>query len=120
MEPKAAQGIADHYLKDLRFALHSKRVMMTAFDYKLRYLYGKCVENGELIPSDVMSTRCYYLCDLEKLLHNICAGDILRETMACFKKIYDHTKKSKDTQLVEIISDYRYLPLCTACSGILN
>ena len=40
--------------------------------------------------------------------------------MDCFKRIYVHSKKSKDTQLVEIISKYRYLPLCTACSGILN
>lgn len=120
MEPKTAQGIADHYLKDLKFALHSKRVMMTAFDYKLRYLYGKCVEKGEVIPSDVISTRWYYLIDIGKLLQNICAGDILRETMDCFKRIYVHSKKSKDTQLVEIISKYRYLPLCTACSGILN
>ena len=103
MEPKTAQGIADHYLKDLKFALHSKRVMMTAFDYKLRYLYGKCVEKGEVIPSDV----------IRKLLQNICAGDILRETMDCFKRIYVHSKKSKDTQLVEIISKYRYLPLFT-------
>lgn len=120
MELEQGQGTESHYLKDLEFALHSKRVMMTAFDYKLRYLYSKCVENGEHIPSDVISTRYLLLIDLEKLLRSICEEDIVREAMTTFKKIYDYTKVSRDTSLVAIVSDYRYLPLCTVCCGILN
>lgn len=119
MQPEQDQKIARLYLNDLKFALHSKRVMMTAFDYKLRYLYGKCVENGELIPSTIISARHLLRIDIEKLLRNICAEDILSETMACFKRIYDHTRETEDMDLQAIILGYRYLPLCILFAVVL-
>lgn len=44
------------YLDALKSHLDVRKNLLDSFNQKLKYLYGECVRNGEVIPHQDMST----------------------------------------------------------------